>query len=266
MAEADIISNTPVPRTRQSIAEDLTRLGVKPGMILLVHSSLSSLGWVNGGSVAVIQALMDVLIPDGTLIMPTHTGDLSDPALWENPPVPESWWPIIRETMPAYDPATTPTRGVGRIPECFRKFPGVLRSSHPAMSFIALGPHAEGITSNHALDFPLGEKTPLAQIYALDGWVLLLGVGFENNTSFHLAEYRVPDPPLEELGAPVLVNGKHTWTTYRDVKLNTDPFVQLGEVFESQVDILKGKVGSANCLLFRQRVAVDFAVEWLLSR
>ena len=266
MTEAEIIANTPKPRTRHSLAHDLRDLGVKSGMTLLVHSSLSSLGWVNGGPVAVIQAILDVLTPRGTLIMPTHSGDLSDPAIWENPPVPESWWPLIRETMPAYDPATTQTRGMGRIPESFRTMPNVLRSSHPAMSFAAIGASADVVTSTHALDFPLGEESPLAQICNLNGWVLLLGVGFDNNTSFHLSEYRIPDQPLEQLGAPLFVKGKHTWKTYRDIKLNPDPFTQIGEAFETKKDLFKGKVGSATCRLFRQRAAVDFAVEWLRSR
>ena len=58
--------------------------------------------------------------------MPTHTGDNSEPSNWENPPVPESWWDVIRAEMPVFDPKLTPTRGMGIIPETFRKFPGWL--------------------------------------------------------------------------------------------------------------------------------------------
>lgn len=266
MSEAEIIKNTPEPRTRRSLSDDLRQLGVEAGMTLLVHSSLSSIGWVNGGPIAVIRALLDVLTPQGTLVMPTHSGDLSDPALWKNPPVPEPWWAIIRYTMPPFDPAATPTRGMGRIPESFRAQPAVLRSYHPTMSFAAIGPHAEAITSNHPLDYPLGEESPLARIYDLDGWILLLGVGYESNTSFHLAEYRLPNPPIEQLGAPLLKDGKHTWTTYHDVKLNADPFKEIGERFEQETGILKGKIGSATCRLFNQRDAVDFAVQWMSMR
>ncbi len=148
MTELETIQNIPTPRTRETLAADLRALGLRAGAVVIVHSSLSAIGWVSGGSVAVVQALMDVLTPTGTLVMPTHTGDLSDPSFWQNPPVPEAWWDIIRDTMPAFDPEVTPTRGMGRIVETFRTWPGVLRSSHPQVSFAAWGQHAEFITAS----------------------------------------------------------------------------------------------------------------------
>src|SRR5512136_1383176 len=129
MTEVDAIQDASLPRTRDSLAADLRALGSTHGMAVIVHSSLSALGWVSGGSVAVVQALMDVLTPAGTLVMPTHTGDLSDPSFWQDPPVPETWWPIIRDTMPTFEPEVTPTRRMGRIVETFRTWPGTLRSS-----------------------------------------------------------------------------------------------------------------------------------------
>src|SRR5512139_3702101 len=104
MTELETIQSIPSPRTRGSLTVDLHALGLQAGMVVIVHSSLSSIGWVNGGSVAVVQALLDVLTPAGTLIMPAHSGEYSDPSHWQHPPVPEAWWQIIRDTMPAFDP------------------------------------------------------------------------------------------------------------------------------------------------------------------
>lgn len=266
MSEAEAIAKTPEPHTRETLARDLRQLGITPGMTVLVHSALSSLGWVCGGPVAVVQALMDVVTPRGTLVMPTHSSDLSDPARWVNPPVPESWWPVIRATMPAYDPRTTPTRGMGRIVEVFRTWPGVSRSAHPSSSFAAWGMHASQVTAGHALEYDMGETSPLARIYDLDGWVLLLGVGYENNSSFHLAEYRVPDREPIDQGAPIMENGRRVWKTYQDIYLDADVFDELGKAFESAAQVQKERVGSAQALLFRQRHAVDFAVSWLTDR
>lgn len=104
MSEKDVIARTSSPNTIDSLTKDLYKLGVKPGDTLLVHVSMKSLGWVSGGPQAVIQALMDALTSEGTLVIQTHSPTLSDPAEWQNPPVPEHWHETIRQTMPAYDP------------------------------------------------------------------------------------------------------------------------------------------------------------------
>ncbi|GAC1463855.1 MAG: BA2930 family N-acetyltransferase [Chloroflexota bacterium] len=264
MSEHDIVSRTPAPRTIATLLADLHALGVRTGMTLVVHSSLRSLGWVNGGPVAVVQALMAAVGASGTLVMPTQSGDLSDPGHWNNPPVPREWWEAIRETMPVYDRHITPSRQMGRIVETFRSWPGTVRSEHPTLSLAAWGRHAEHITAHHSLDYSLGEQSPLARVYDLDGHVLLLGVGYENNTSFHLAEYRVPSPPMTEKSVPVLENGRRVWKTYRDVDIDGGPFGDLGEEFERAGEVRTGWVGSASSRLFKQRRAVDFAVQWLL--
>jgi aminoglycoside 3-N-acetyltransferase len=78
----------------------------------MVHSSLSRLGYVVGGAHTLVLALLAAIGSEGTLVMPTHSGDLTDPAGWMHPPVPEAWWAALRDQMPAYDQALTPTRGV----------------------------------------------------------------------------------------------------------------------------------------------------------
>ena len=120
MPESATVSNNELPLTVDSLTEQLGVCGLQAGQTVLVHSSMSKLGWVAGGAQAVIQALLRVLGEDGTLMMPTHTTQNTDPGNWSNPPVPESWVPIIRANTPAFDPAITPTRGMGVIPELFR--------------------------------------------------------------------------------------------------------------------------------------------------
>lgn len=170
MSERDVIERTgDHPITVDSLYRELIRLGVQPGTTMLVHSSLSALGWVCGGPVAVLQALDQALGAAGTLVMPAHSGHLSDPAKWENPPVPSEWWETIRETMPAYESDATPTCWMGVIAATFRSLPGVRRSAHPQVSFAARGPQAEAIVTGHELEYSLGETSPLARLYELDG-------------------------------------------------------------------------------------------------
>ncbi|WP_330340753.1 aminoglycoside N(3)-acetyltransferase [Streptomyces sp. NBC_00557] len=230
--------------TRDSLAAQLRQLGVEPGEILLVHSSLRALGWVNGGAVAVVQGLLDVLGPAGTLVVPTQSADLSDPALWSRPPVPPQWWDRIRATMPPYDPLITPSRGVGVIPETVRTWPGALRSAHPHTSFAALGPHV---------------RSPLAKLEKLGARALLLGAGYDACTSFHLAEYRIP-APLVPVGRPAPGGG---WQTVTEVSISSDRFDELGHDFERDRPVVRGKAGAADVRLFPVADAVAYAERWL---
>ena len=267
MPEGQVVGKTKVLATVESLQADFKALGIEKGMVLLVHSSLSAMGWVCGGAVAIIIALQKVLGETGTLVMPTHSTDLSDPSQWENPPVPESWWQTIRETMPAYDPGLTPTRSMGKIVETFRKQEGVLRSTHPQSSFCASGPQASYIIDNHSLAFGMGENSPLARIYDLSGFVLLLGVGHSSNTSIHLAEYRAdfPTKRVVQDGAPISQAGARTWTTFEDINVDDSDFDRLGADFLRSNEgklVQHGKVAIANCQLMPQRAVVDFAVSW----
>lgn len=266
MDEENLVSRSSKPITMQALQADLTALGVKSGMTLLVHSSLSKFAWVNGGPVAVILALEAVIGPQGTLVMPTHSSSLSDPANWRNPPIPQDWWETVRATMPPFDTSLTPTREMGVIPETFRKQAGTLRSDHPQVSFAAYGPHAPGVTANHSLHFGMGERSPLARLYDLEAWVLMLGVGHANNTSMHLAEHRAdyPDKGIEKDGAPISVNGKRQWVEIEQLNYNDDDFVSIGEAFSKETSLQnEGRVGQADALLFPQKPLVDFTANWM---
>jgi aminoglycoside 3-N-acetyltransferase len=263
--EHEVIARTIRPATVGSLADELRELGVAPGTVLLVHSSLSHLGWVAGGAQAVVLALLEAVGPDGTLVMPTHSY-LTDPATWHDPPVPQAWWPVIRQHLPAFDPALTPTRGMGAIVECFRHTPGVRRSSHPSVSFAAWGRHSQQVVANHSLDDDLGEGSPLARVYDLDGQVLLLGVGHDNNTSLHLAEYRAafPGRRWEGQGSPVLVNGARRWVRYQNLVGDASDFERIGLDFAIETgQERRGAVGATQARLMAQRAVVDYAVAWM---
>ena len=267
MGEQKAIENSRRLTTRDSLAADLRALGVDRGMTLLLHSSLSTLGWVCGGAQAVIEAVMDVLGPSGNLVVPAQSGGLSDPANWKAPPVPQAWWQTIRDTMPAYDPARTPTRNMGAIPELFRTWPGAMRSAHPADSFAASGPNAPTIIEPHALDDPFGEGTPLSRLYDMGASVLLAGVSYDRCTALHLAERRAePDAPVEDAYAPVMVNGERRWTRYRMPAKDSDRFPAIGAWIETEGAVTHGTLGMAQSRLIAIRKLVDLGTEWLRQR
>lgn len=147
------------PKTQISLQRDLSSIGVKRKMTLMVHSSLSSMGWVVGGAETVVRALLHRIGERGTLVMSAETPHCADPSSWRSPQVPEHWLDIIREHLPIFDPQTTPTT-MGVIPETFRTWPNTLRSSHPVESVCAQGVAASNIVSEHPLAFPEGPGGP----------------------------------------------------------------------------------------------------------
>jgi len=251
-----------LPPTRSSLARDLVSLGLRAGDTVELHASLRAVGWVPGGRVAVVQALLDVVGPTGTVVVATQTAENSDPSQWSRPPVPEQWWPVIREHTPAFEPALTPSHGVGAVAEMVRVWPGAVRSDHPQTSFAAVGARAAELMATHRLDSQLGEESPLAALERVGARVLLLGVGFEVCTAFHLAEYRVPSTTTEH-GCAVLTPRGREWITYTDLPLDSDDFGAIGAAYEQTGELSRGQVGAADSRLFPMDKAIAFAAEWM---
>ncbi len=258
--ESASIAAADAPRTRSSLLADLQQLGMRPGVTLMVHASLSSLGWVAGGPVAVVQALLEAVGEGGTLVMPSFTGDLTEPSYWQHPPVPEHWQQIIRDETPAFDPAITPTRMIGRVAETFRTWPGTLRSDHPHFSVCARGPLAQTITAGHQLEDSMGEHSPFARLYDAGAYVLQLGT--DRNSCLHLAEFRSGLRGHMIQGAPILENGERVWKVFRDLKFDDDSFPPVKAAFEASGGVKVGQVGSAVSRLMPVRGLVDFAAAW----
>jgi aminoglycoside 3-N-acetyltransferase len=213
--------------TRQDLVDDLRNLGVREGMVLLVHASLSAIGWVAGGEQSLLEALSEVVGDSGTLVMPTRT--------------------------------------MGALAELFRTQPGTLRSSHPHRSFAASGPGAGRVVAAHDLDSPVGERSPLKSMVDLGGWVLLLGVGHKKSTTLHLGEHRCDYPGKHDVrnAAPVTVDGTRTWAQWDELWVADDDFEQVGAAFAQSCGLVRSaQVGRAPGLLMPQRELVEFAASW----
>ncbi len=261
--EFDVVAATRYPSTSSTIAIELEKLGVRQGDTLLVHSSLSKLGWVCGGAIGVIIGIMMAVVTQGTIVMPAHTGDNSDPAQWENPPVPEDWFKYVYLEMPAFNPDYTPTRGLGVIAETFRTFPETLRSDHPQTSFCAMGPKAEEIVGEHDLTPQFGQYTPLGKLYELDAKVLFLGTGYETCTCFHMGETLAGNIKMCKNGAAVDTGDARQWVWFSDYDYDSSDFDRLGAEYEAAHTVGRGKVGQGDCRLFSLKSAVDFSKTWL---
>ncbi|MBU0629576.1 MAG: AAC(3) family N-acetyltransferase, partial [Candidatus Margulisbacteria bacterium] len=162
--------------TREMLVDGLRELGVKKGSVLLVHSSLSRLGFVQGGAKAVIEALLEVLGPEGTLAMPAF-----------------GWSP---EQGGVFDCRRSPSR-LGEISETFRRRSGVLRSCHPTHSIAAFGPQAAFLVGEHQKSkTPFDRFSPYQKLMELSGDILCLGVSIRYITFYHVYEDLNPNFPL----------------------------------------------------------------------
>ncbi|MGI6336529.1 MAG: AAC(3) family N-acetyltransferase [Eubacteriales bacterium] len=171
--------------TRSDIHLTLSLLDVVPGDTILMHSALTAVGPIEGGADALIDAILEALGSDGTLVMSSLTG-------WSAP----------------FDPDKTPS-GVGYLSEVFRKRPGVLRSLHPVHSVIAFGKNAAYITADHDIcETGCGEGSPYTKVRDLGGKIVLLGVDQDRNTSLHCLEVFTDAPYLVTLDIPAPVYSK----------------------------------------------------------
>jgi aminoglycoside 3-N-acetyltransferase len=265
LAEKDTVAAVPAPVTQAMLLEGLRALGIRPGDTLIVHSAMSKIGWVCGKEETVVRALLAAVGCTGTLVMPAHSGDNSEPSDWRDPPVPDSWFAPIRENMPAYNRHLTPTRGMGRVAECFRRMPGTRRSAHPHVSWCARGLGAAWLLRGHTYRKPcFGMRSPLGRLYRRNAKILLLGVGYGNCTALHMAETLYPNTPKMDVGAAVRVRGKRRWVRWQEIDMDSDRFPQIGEAYElSGGEAITGMLGAAECKALRVRPLVDFGVEWL---
>lgn len=250
---------------KQDILAALKKVGVRKGQTIMVHTSLSSLGFVCGGAQVVIEALLESVGADGTIMMPSQSWKNLDPTAgvhWEEP---EAWWQMIRDNWPAYNKNITPTNTMGAVAEMFRKWPGTLRSDHPARSVAANGKYAQHLTSDHDLSNIFGEGSPIGKLYELDGYVLLIGVGYDKNTSLHLADVRADYPGKHDCleYSAIMENGERVWKGYRTLFVDGEDFDQIGAAFEKECSVQKVALGNGIIALMKQRELVDFAVNWI---
>jgi aminoglycoside 3-N-acetyltransferase len=219
--------------SKERLIADLRALGLASGMDVMVHSSLSRIGHVIGGAAAVIEALLAVIGPEGTLMMPSfnHRG------------------------ARVFNPLTTPTTN-GAIPDAMWRRPEAVRSLHPTHAVSAIGPKAEAYCQGHLEAGIWAAGSPIGRLIHGGGFLLSLGVTHEASTAYHVAEMSVPCTCIDPFGnidRVVMPDGsvqEVRGLAWRAAKCPVPPS-RLDETLDARGLQRHGKVGLADAALVR---------------
>lgn len=242
--------------SQKQIEEKLLSIGIKNGDVVMVHSSLSSLGNVEQGAEAIVNAFLKVIGNSGTLVMPAF------PAVGFN-------YDYLL-SKPVFDIKLTPSK-MGLITEVFRKMNGVKRSFHPTDSVIAFGKEAENITKDHFGQLtPYNQNSPFFKLIQLKAKIVLLGVRLETVTNFH-----TPEDAISNFKYPVYAANTfdvkmidewgeiHTMTT----KVHNPVFSKKRKCNEFKVPFIQEgfarefNLGLASCMI----IEADKMHDWLMD-
>ena len=236
--------------TNADLVEGLFNMGIRNGEHLMVHSSLKSLGYVEDGANTVVEALLETIGSNGTLMVPTFTHSNTE----------------------YYDPTESPSKN-GAITEAIRKRSDSVRSLHPTHAVTVIGPDAEELVLNDLNCGPLGKGCALDLLSKRQGRILLLGVNHEANSIIHVGEDYASDPGREKFCSPKnpkRVTLKHP--DLGDVEILLTSMMGRTLAFDLMVNLLRntkkiidGKLGKADCQLMNGLDVIEATQDILAS-
>lgn len=259
--------------TRRLLAEQLNALGLRTGDVVMAHAGLRSVGPMLNGPDTLIDAILDVIGPDGTLLCYVNWEQQYEDALDENGRLPDS----LKIDIPPFDPARSrASRDHGSFAEFIRTTPGAERSHNPGASVVAIGSRASWFTAHHPLDYGYGSDSPFAKLVAEAGQVLMIGAPLDTISLLHHAEHlaQIPGKHIRQLEVPLLIDNRVVWRQIEEFDtadpvvdgLEADYFGTIAEDFLVTGQGQQGLIGHAPSVLLPATDLVDFAVRWLEQR
>lgn len=218
---------------RRELVRDLRRLGVTPGMDLMVHSSLAAIGFVEGGAETVVDALLQAVGKRGTLLAPSFN----------------------HRAATVFNPLTTPTTN-GAIPDALWRRPEAVRSMHPTHAVAAIGPRASDYCHRHLEAGIWAPDSPIGHLVHGGGYILALGTTHDTSTAYHVAELSVPCGCIESFALKDrIVREDGTASEVLGLAFRNGPCPVPTHKLDSTLDRRKlqrrGKVGQAECELVK---------------
>lgn len=250
-----------MPATRQSLADDLRRLGIRPGDLLMIHGAMRQVGRIVGGVNSLIYALLDVISPSGTIAAyvdyEPFVEDDDDPA-----------------SVPVFDKRIAHAAlDHGILHEALRTWPDAIRSDHPDAGVLAIGPLAAHITAEHPFQYGYGPGSPLEKIAQANGRVLMVGAPLDTITLLHYAEHiaELPGKRIRRYRRLMPSDNGPQWIDFEEFDtthpvldcLPENCFEMIAQAYLDAGNGRSGLIGNAQSYLFEGNNLVSFAVTWL---
>ncbi len=240
----------------EHIVDDLRKIGVKSGDVLMLHASLKAVGPVKNGANGLLDALRMAVGKNGTLMMVLGAANKRPPG------------------GTVFNPLTTPADpDVGRLAEILRTRTGCKVSNHPEGRFAALGPGAEFLLASQPWDDYFGPDSPLDHLCQRGGKILRLGAAPDTITLTHFAEYLTPLTEKRRVTRQVLVQGPEGPEQKDVCSLDDDEgifefggedyFISILEAYMANKEGQSGKVGNAKSQLLGAQSYASFAIAWM---
>lgn len=247
--------------TKEDLNDMLTSMGIQKGMVILLQANTTKLGYIAGGEQAIIEALMDAVGFDGTIVMPAFTPQLADPSCLKQMVDREQWENIRSHALP-FDRKLSACDTNDSLVHQFLRNEGVVRSYHPLYSFCAWGKYAKLICDKHPLHFGLNEDSPLGKMVEFNGYVLMLGMDYQECVMFQLARYHGDQLPIKVVSAPIEINKKKIWKDMLDLDYDNACFGEVGEAMEDRYIVKTACIGDGLCRFFSAREATNLATAY----
>lgn len=248
--------------------EDLVKIfkevGISQGMILEVHSSLKTFGMIVGGAETFIDALLEVVGYNGTLVMMCQNPYNNEPANFRYPPLVYELHQKYRDGLKAFNPKTTEISFMSKALENLRRREKAEFSNHPSCAVCAIGRYAKYICESQNLDFALDDNSPIGKLYDLKAYCLLAGVDYDKMTSLHLAEYKSEVRPIMIEGTKVKDD---KWQKRLEIDLDSDDgFKEVGKILEDRGLVRIKDINDAKLKLLKVDTAVLEASKYFKDR
>ena len=259
--------------TRRLLRSHLQAIGLAAGDAVMVHAALRSVGPMINGPDTLIDAILDVVGPDGTLLSYVDWNPQYEDAVDQEGRVPEA----LKPDIPPFDSERSrASRSYGAFAEFVRTTPGALRSGNPGASCAAIGGKSAWFTANHPFDYGYGEGSPFARLVESEGKILMAGAPFDTMSILHHAEHlaQIPGKHTRRIEVPLLISNKTEWRMIEEFDtadpvvdgLDENYFATIVREFLTDGRGSVGAIGSASSILVPAAEIVAFATQWLEQR